>query len=266
MKNKLKILCSGHKGFIGSHLYERLIADGHDVEGIDLKDGNDIRKYNFTEKYDVIFHLAAQSSIPKCEEYPVRAHTHNVLGTLQILEHARKTNAKFIFSSSSSVEYPSIYGTQKYFGEVYGTLFFELYRLKFVALRYFNVFGERQEISGDGSLVLPTFFEQYKEKKPFTIVGSGEQRRDFVYVKDVVEANIKAMNFLDKEIIGMFNIGSGKNYSINEIADMIDKNHPRTYLMPRNEPYETLANIFYTRTYLNWNPTVDVKDWIQAQL
>mgnify|MGYP001559439271 FL=1 len=220
-------LLTGSSGFIGGHLYERLIADGHTVHGIDLKDGNDIRTYNFTEKYDVIFHLAAQTSIPKCEENPVESHTHNVLGTLRILEYAKKINAKVIFSSSSAVNYPNIYGAQKYFGEMYGELFQALYSLRFIALRYFNVFGERQEISGDGALVLPTFLKQYKEKKPFTIVGSGEQRRDFIYVGDVVEANIKAVEFLDKQNIAIFDIGSGTNTSINEIADMIDKNHPK---------------------------------------
>lgn len=262
----MKILCTGHKGFIGSHLYERLIADGHDVDGIDLKEGKDIRTYGFKEKYDVIFHLAAQTSIPKCEENPVESHSHNVMGTLRILEYAKKIGAKVIYSSSSSANYPIIYGTQKYLGEVYGFLYSHLYELKFAALRYFNVFGERQEISGEGKLVLPTFLGQYRKKEPFTIVGSGEQKRDFIYVKDVVEANIKAMEFLDKRNSFLFNIGSGVNYSINEIADMIDKDHPRVYLMPRNEPHETKAGIAIVGELLNWYPIIKVADWIKKQL
>src|SRR3990167_4849515 len=189
----MKILVTGYRGFIGSHIYDAVEADG-----IDLKDGDDIRTFEFEKDYDVIFHCAAQASILKSIENPVESLTHNVIGTLRILEHAKKTGAKVVFSSSSSIyDLKSPYALQKQMCEDL-LRYYWIQGVKSIALRYFNVFGERQEIANEGeSLVLARFLAQYKRDEPFTIYGNGLQRRDFVYVKDVVDANLKAAKFLE---------------------------------------------------------------------
>lgn len=269
----MKCLITGYLGFIGNNLSERLGFPG----GIDIKNYQDIRTFDFKEKFDVIFHLAAQASIPKSFENPVESHSHNVMGTLRILEYARKTGAKVVFSSSSSVygeaETPtkedapknpvSPYAAQKLMCEEYMKLYWKL-GVKSCALRYFNVFGEGQDKANGGySLALSIFMKQFKEGKPFTIVGDGEQRRDFVYVKDVVRANILAAEYLDEaKGFEAFNIGGGKNYSINQVANTIGKDHPRINLPPRMEPRENLADITKAKELLKWEPKTTLEAWL----
>ena len=257
----MKILVTGYRGFIGSHIYDAVEADG-----IDLKDGDDIRTFEFEKDYDVIFHCAAQASILKSIENPVESLTHNVIGTLRILEHAKKTGAKVVFSSSSSIyDLKSPYAVQKQMCEDL-LRYYWIQGVKSIALRYFNVFGERQEIANEGeSLVLARFLAQYKRNESFTIYGIGEQRRDFVYVGDVVEANLLAAEYLDKaKEFQIIDIGTGINYSINEVAEMIDKDNPRVNLPPRDEPFENRANINKAQELLNWNPTVDLPTWLRS--
>lgn len=256
----MRDLVTGHLGFIGSHLNERI------GNGIDIKMGVDIRSCEFTERFGVIFHTAAMASIPKSFEDPVLSHDHNVTGTLRILEYARQAGAKVVFSSSSSVkDLMSPYAAQKSICEEYMKLYWKL-GVKSVALRYFNVFGERQEIANDGyQLVLSVFLDQKKKGNPFTIVGTGEQRRDFVYVKDVVDANIRAADYLDRATgFEAIDIGTGVNYSVNEVADMIDKNNSRTFLPPRNEPFENKAKITKAKKLLGWKPTVTLPQWLAS--
>jgi len=278
----MDVLITGGAGFVGHHLVKRCILDGHNVRVIDdLSTGlrrnlesfafnyiEDINKVNFEpfQNVEVIFHLAAKASIPWSIENPIEAHNQNVGGVLWVLELARKIGAKVIYSSSSSVGFEPItpYSLQKKIGEDYLKLYSKLYGVKGVVLRYFNVFGEGQETANGGeTLVLSKFLAQKKRNEPFTIVGSGEQRRDFVYVGDVVEANLKAM---ECESFGIFNIGSGKNYSVNEVADMIDRNYPIIGLPPRVEPFEMKANIKRTKSVLGWSPKVKIKEWIKQQV
>src|SRR3990167_11199357 len=257
----MKIFVTGYKGFIGSHIYDAVEADG-----IDLKEGEDIRTLEFEKDYDIIFHCAAQAAISKSIENPVYSLTHNVIGTLRVLEHARKTGAKVVFSSSSSIyDLKSPYALQKQMCE--DLLRYYLIRgVKSIAVRYFNVFGEGQEIANGGySLVLSVFLDQLKRGRPFTIVGNGKQRRDFVYVGDVVEANIKAAKFLDKATeFETIDIGTGINYSINEVADMISKDNLRINVLPREEPFENWANINKAHELLAWEPKVDLPSWLAS--
>lgn len=257
-----EIMITGHKGFIGSHIYEAVGG-----AGIDLKDGNDIRTCEFPDD-KIIFHCAAQASIPKSFENLEESNSHNVTGTLRILEHARKTGASVVFSSSSSVYEPvSPYAIQKKQCEEWMKFYWTL-GVKSVVLRYFNVYGERQEIANDGyALVLSIFLDQHKKNKPFTIVGSGEQRRDFVYVKDVVNANLKAAEFLKTATkFETIDIGTGVNYSVNEVADMIDNRNSHVYLPLRIEPFENKADITKAKKLLFWSPTVTIKEWIKKQI
>jgi UDP-glucose 4-epimerase len=254
-------MVTGSSGFIGGHLLEAVGGTG-----LDLKEGNDIRVCEFPDE-KVIFHCAAQASIPKSLEDPLESYSHNVEGTIRVLKHALKTGASVVFSSSSSVYHPnsSPYAEQKAICEEFLETYWDL-GVKSVALRYFNVFGERQEIANEGeALVLARFLAQYKRGEPFTIYGNGLQRRDFVYVKDVVDANIKAVEFLKTaKKFEVIDIGSGTNYSINAIADMIDKDHPRINLPPRDEPFENLADISKAKELLGWEPKTTLEAWLQA--
>lgn len=274
-------LVTGHKGFIGSHLYRELDLNWNcTVKGIDIKDGDDICTYDFgDEPVDVIFHLAARASIPASFEHPADSNYNNVYGSLRVLEYAKRVGAKVIFSSSSSVygepvsvpthendplRYVSPYAFQKREVEEY----MRLLNINGFALRYFNVFGEGQENAnkGDNSLLLATFLEQKRNGKPLTIVGTGEQRRDFVYVKDVVQANIAAALNDEIYVPRILNVGTGKNYSVNEIAEIIDPDGKREHLPARKEPMVGLAQIGLIRDVLGWKPTLDVKDWLTTQV
>ena len=253
-------MITGSSGFIGSHLHEAIGGTG-----IDLKEGNDIRTCEFPNE-KVIFHCAAQASIPLSEKNPEECYSHKVLGTIRVLEHARKTGARVVFSSSSSVYEP----TSPYaFSKKHCEELMEYYwtkGVKSVALRYFNVFGERQEIANGGdSLALARFLKQKEEGKPFTIYGDGRQRRDFVYVKDVVRANIMAAQFLEMaEKFWAIDIGTGHNYSINEVVDMIDPKHPREKLPPRIEPFENRAERWEAKLLLRWEPKVTLPTWLAS--
>jgi nucleoside-diphosphate-sugar epimerase len=195
-----------------------------------------------------------------------------------MLKAAVNNNVKrFVFTSSSSVygdvreedlptteEHPtnpmSPYALHKLIGEQYCKLFSELYGLETVCLRYFNVYGERQPIEGAYTLVMGAFAKQLLDGKPMTINGDGEQRRDFTYVGDVIDANIRCMDY-PLELNGdVFNIGNGDNKSVNQIADMMGG--LRTHTEPVIEPRVTLADNSKVRRVLSWKPTEDLKKWI----
>ena len=161
----------------------------------------------------------------------------------------------------------SPYALQKSICEQY-LKFYWNFGVKSIALRYFNVFGEGQEIANGGdSLALSIFLKQFKNKEYFTIVGDGEQRRDFIYVGDVIEANLKAAKFLESaESFEILDIGTGINFSINEIVNMMSQTHPRINILPRIEPRENRANISRAIELLNWHPTMDIKTWLKLQL
>lgn len=280
MENEPRIVISGGRGFIGSHLAEEFPG----ALVVDLKDGNDIRTFDFPP-CDVIFHLAARAAIPESFENPLLTHDHNVTGTLRILEHARRCGARVVFSSSSSIYgepriiptpeycYPdpvSPYACSKLVCEQYMRMYWKL-GVKSVALRYFNVFGERQEIAnagGDSSLALGIFLRQRREGKPITIVGDGLQRRDFVYVKDVVGANLAAAEWLSTaKQFEAFNVGSGVNHSILEVRDMVMAGEKRVvteFLPPRPEPRIGLADITHAKFELQWETKTSISQWLSG--
>ena len=193
---------------------------------------------------------------------------------------------RFVFTSSSAIygeaETPttedsptnpmSPYALHKLIGEQYCKLFSELYGLETICLRYFNVYGERQAIEGAYSLVMGIFIDQILNKKPLTINGNGKQRRDFTYVGDVVDANIKAANEIQLMISlkgDIFNIGNGSNRSVNELAVMMVglPNHagayPRIHRTPVIEPEETLADNSKAWEVLRWAPSTTVEEWFK---
>lgn len=307
----MKYLVTGGAGFIGSHLVDRLIKDGHEVwviddlstgtlKNLDQHSGStmlhfermdicniDPKTYlpvaadHMPTKFDGIFHLAAKARIQPSIIDPVSYDLVNVHGTVRVLALAREHGCKVVFSSSSSVYgdqeklpvrekaelHPkNPYALTKAIGEQYARLFNETYGVPVVILRYFNVFGERQIPDGPYSTVVGIFLEQFNKGQKFTIVGDGEQRRDFTYVADVVDANVKAMEnqTINKAI---YNIGSGTNHSVNQVADAISPTHHRELGIVRaQEARATLANNKPAKRELRWKPTMDIVTWIKKQV
>jgi len=289
----MKILVTGGAGFIGSHVVDALIERGHEVVVLDnLLTGKkeninqkakfikgDVASFQFSkdEKFNAIFHLAAQARIQPGIKNPLSYHKSNLTGTLQMLILARDQKAQFIFTSSSSIfgadaplpfdeDTPknpdSPYALQKLMAEMYCKLFYKLYSTQSVILRYFNVYGERQLEEGPYAAVVGIFLKQLKEGKPFTIVGNGEQRRDFTYVKDAVKATILTLGL---EGFHVLNIGSNKNYSINQLANLISQKHPKMYLPPCLGEYPaTLADNSRAKKLLGWQPQTSLKQWLKS--
>jgi len=227
---------------------------------------------------DVVFHLAALARVQPSIENPIEYHNTNVNGTLNLLKACVDYDVKrFVFSSSSSVygdveekDLPtsenanlnpmSPYALHKLVGEQYCKLFSELYDLETVCLRYFNVYGERQPIEGAYTLVMGVFAQQMLQGNSMTIRGDGNQRRDFTYVGDVIDANIKCMDY-PLELNGdIFNVGNGDNKSVNQIATMMGGS--RVHIEPVIEPRVTLADNKKIKKVLDWKPTQDLKKWI----
>lgn len=284
-----RCLVTGGYGFIGGHLVEALVEGGHDVtildnlvsgkkESIQVKVNfikGDIRDRDLEDmgKFDYVFHLAALPRVQFSIDEPLKTHSANLTGTVNILEYCRKTGAKIIFSSSSAIfkgeslptkeEDPlnprSPYALQKAMSEQYIRLYHYLFGVDYAILRYFNVYGERASAEGSYPLVIALFLKQRLEGEPLTITNDGSQRRDFTYVKDIARANILAMKWE-----GEYNLGAGNNYSVNEVASMIGgetKNiGPRT-----GEPHATLAD--NTKALkAGWEPRMTLKEWLNGQV
>ena len=293
-----KILITGGAGFIGSNLAEKLAGQGQQVAVLDnLATGRlsnlkkienqiqfiqaDIRDLDSLREsfkgFDFVFHLAALPRVQISINDPITTNDVNLNGTLNVLVAARDAKVKkFIYSSSSSIygnqdsspykeDMParpmSPYAAQKYIGERYCRLFYELYGLPTVCLRYFNAYGKRQALEGAYCLVMGVFVKQRLANEPMTITGDGEQRRDFTSVADVVRANILAANSSKVGQGEIINIGHGRNYSINELAQMIGG--PTTYIPPRIEPRKILADNSLARELLGWEPTVELPEWLR---
>ncbi len=291
----MRVLVTGGAGFIGSNLVDRLIGDGHEVVIVDDMStgqnnninpkadfwGYDIADVDMDWKevfkdVDIVFHTAAKARVQPSIDNPVEFDRTNVGGVVNMLNCSRKYGVKrFIYSSSSSV-YGNVettptpeshklnpispYALQKLIGEQYCKLFSELYGLETVCLRYFNVYGERQLLEGAYCLVMGIFARQKLLGEPMTIRGDGEQRRDFTYVGDVVDANVRCMDY-PLELNGeAFNIGNSDNRSVNQIADLIGGD--RVNVEPVIEPRETLANNDKAKKVLGWSPTNKIENWI----
>lgn len=283
----MKSLVTGGEGFIGSHLVERLKSLGHDVVVVDNRGRNsvnDIRNYELMktlmEGVDFVFHLAAESKIGTCIDNPIQAASTNELGTCTLLQAARECGVKrFVYSSTSAAygnnEFPNVetqpddclnpYSVSKVNGEKWCKTYTDLYGLKTVILRYFNVYGPGQPTSGQYAPVMGIFTRQRDAGEPLTIVGDGEQRRDFVHVSDVVNANVMvAIANQDDEYYGqVYNVGSGINYSVNQIAAMISDNTTNIPARP-GECRVTLANCDKIYGAFGWKPQIKLEDWIDG--
>ncbi len=269
MENK-KIVVTGGLGFIGSHIVDELV-DNNKVTIIDnfssgkisnLKDSehknleiikadiNDVNLNKILKGKDYVFHLAALASVPGSVADPLTYNQTNIDGTVKLLIAAKEENIKkVVFSSSSAIygENPNMplkesepymplspYASQKASCELYLKSFYESYGLNYVALRYFNVFGPKQDINSQYAAVIPKFIFSLINNEQAIIYGDGEQSRDFIYVKDIVKANIKAC---ESNYNGVVNVASGNAISINQlyliVKDVLKSNLEPKYLDER---------------------------------
>ena len=225
----MKILVTGHRGYIGSHLYEKLLSMGCDVVGVDLKDGNDVLHCLPDEQFDYVFHLAALPRVGFSVENPSYALKQNVFVTSTLLEWSKRNNVKrVVFSSSAAIPGnghgpTSPYGLHKLMCELECRLYSKLYGLDTVCLRYFNVYSEDQEYGGSYSTAISAWMEMIRRGEKLRLDGDGEQTRDFIHVEDVVLANIFCMEHRLSFKGDWFNIASGKSVSMNHVREYVNK-------------------------------------------
>lgn len=299
----MKSLVTGGAGFIGSNLVDRLIDFGHEVVVIDNEYSDvhdqfywndkaqnykyDIRDYKNTrplyDGVDYVFHIAAEARIQPAIENPIEAVSINSVGTVTVLQCAREAGVKRVMYSSTSSGYglinelPNVetqpddclnpYSVSKVNGEKLCSMYTDLFGLPTVIFRYFNVYGDRQPLRGQYAPVIGIFLRQRAAGEPLTIIGDGEQRRDFTYVGDVVSANVmSATTVVDPKAFGqVYNVGSGINYSVNDVAAMISDE--TVNVSPRlGEARLSLANNQKLRKTFGWEPTIKLEDWIRKQL
>mgnify|MGYP003671711240 CR=1 FL=1 len=225
----MKVLVTGHKGYIGSKIYDELIRQGFETTGIDLKEGDDILHCLPRESYDYVFHLSAYPKVSYSIENPSYTLKQNVLATSVLLEWSVLNKVKrVIFSSSAAVndgEPKSPYGLHKLMNELECKLYSDLYGLDTVCLRYYNVYSENQEFGGAYSTAISAWMEMIKQNKPLRIDGDGNQTRDFIHLSDIVSANIFCMKN-DKKFNGkVLNVGTGKPITLNYIKKFINHHH-----------------------------------------
>ncbi len=304
-----KVLVTGGAGFIGSNLTEALLRSGHSVRVLDnfstgkrenlVFDGNyssleiiegDISDYGIcrsvVEGTDYLFHQAALPSVEQSVEDPLTSNRVNVEGTLHLLMAAKEAGVKRMIYASSCAIYgddPSLpkteemapgplspYALQKYIGERYCRLFSRLYRLETICLRYFNVFGPRQNPDSVYAAVIPRFIDALLQGRSPVVFGDGEQSRDFVYIDNVVQANLRAMSqeYLFGEVM---NVASGESLSLNQLIRLLAKILGSTaspvYQEARiGDIRHSLGDIRRARKLLNYAPQVGIETGLEKTI
>ncbi len=300
----MKALVTGGAGFIGSHIVDRLLADGHEV--IVLDDFSTGHRHNLPENHvaltiiegdishpdtvkecmagiDWVFHKAAVASVPKTVNDPVGSSAVNYQGTLNLLEAARNNNVKrFVFASSAALygDEPTLpkvetmcpvtlspYAVDKLASEFACGMYTKLYGLETVCLRYFNVYGPKQDPSSPYSGVISIFTDKLKNKETPSIFGDGEQTRDFVFVSDVVEANMKAIS-AENGVGEYYNIATGNKITLNELlktlCDIYDIEFKVNYGETRQgDIKESYAVIDKAISKLKWQPAVGLNQGLK---
>tara|TARA_B100001027_G_scaffold192094_1_gene146749 strand:+ start:1526 stop:2431 length:906 start_codon:yes stop_codon:yes gene_type:complete len=297
----LKSIITGGAGFIGSNLTDHLVKMGHKVIILDNfisgKKSNlshhkkkdvkiikvDISNSKNLEKYfkgaDYIFHLAALAEIIPSFKNPKKYFKNNVVGTLKVVEAAKKMNIKkLIYAASSScygtpkafpisenykIDPKSPYAVTKFMGEEIIMKYADIFKMPNISFRFFNVYGPRLNISGRYSAVIGNFLSQTKNNKPLTIVGNGKQTRDFIHVDDLVNAFIKIIK--SRHVNKIYNLGSGRRISINTIARIFNGKKKFIPIRP-GEPKDSLANISKLKKDINWKPKISIQSGIKKLL
>jgi len=290
----MKILVTGGAGFIGTNLIKRLLKDGHEVVSVDNystgkrenhQEGCRYHDFDLSsphtlgiyvdhgsyprwrdDEYDMIYHLAALPRIQPSFDNPLKTFNANVLSTLHILEYARKNNIKVVYADSSSVhgnKYVNPYTFTKYNGAELCRMYSEVYDLSVSICRFYNVYGPHQETEGEYCTVVGIFERQYKNGEPLTITWDGEQRRDFTHVEDIVDGLVRSGDEYF-EVCEEFELGTGENCSINELANMFGEDYPCDSLAKRKgEMRETLCTDTHAHDLLNWKSTIKLEDYIK---
>ena len=274
-----RCLVTGYRGYIGSSVYEELKKKGHEVTGIDLKDGDNILDWKCASvstkweefKPEFIFHLAAFPRVSYSIENPVKVIENNVLSSLYVLELARRVGAKrVIYSSSSSVvgngngpENP--YGASKYMPESMHGVWSKLYGVDTVCLRYFNVYSPDQQAEGPYATAVANWMQFIRDGKTPFITGDGEQRRDMAHKMDIVSANLFCMEHPTAFGGQWFDVGTSDNISLNEMKQLVKEHFANInfkYVAPRDgEVLCTKANIEPLKK-LGWSPRRDIKEGV----
>jgi len=300
----MRYIVTGGAGFIGSHIAEHLASGGHEViifdnlftgkkenirhlakkRGVSFVEGSvtDIQALKKVAKdADGIFHQGAIVSVPRSIKNPIATNEANVQGTLNVLVTARDSGIrKVVFASSSSVygDTPvlpkqedmkplpiSPYAVSKLSGEYYCRVFSSVYSLPTVCLRYFNVFGPRQDPASEYAAVIPKFITKILHDQPPVIYGDGEQSRDFTFVGDVVQANIRAM---ERDIEGVFNIAYGEQHTLNELASAVmeltgKRIEPIHKAARQGDIRHSLADISAARSQLGYSPAFTFRSGLE---
>jgi len=303
MKARMKTLVTGGAGFIGSHIVDRLLNDGHEV--VVLDDFSTGHRSNLTDNsaltivegdisnpatvndcmagIDWVFHKAAVASVPKTVNDPVGSSAVNYQGTLHLLEAARNNNVKrFVFASSAALygDEPTLpkvetmcpvtlspYAVDKLASEFACGMYTKLYGLETVCLRYFNVYGPRQDPSSPYSGVISIFTDKLKNKEVPTIFGDGEQTRDFVFISDVVEANMRAAT-TESGTGGFFNIATGNKITLNNLLNVLSDIYSVDFKANYGESREgdikeSYANVGKAGSMLGWNAKVELNQGLK---
>lgn len=299
-----KFLVTGGAGFIGSHIVERLVRNGapvrvvdnlstgrierlgHLMSAIEFVEGdlaNEATANEVVDGMDSVVHQAAIPSVQRSLSDPIATNRANVVGTLNLLESCRRAGVRrFVYAASSSAygntevlpkredmapNPMSPYALQKYVGERYCKLYYELYGLETISLRYFNVFGPGQDPSSEYSAVIPKFINCLLNNLPITIYGDGEQSRDFTFVENVIEANMLALN---AAAVGgeMCNVGCGERISLNRLVVLLENEIGRKARVIHVEPRlgdvrHSLADIDRARAIFNYQPKIGVEEGLR---
>lgn len=308
------ILITGGAGFIGSHLCDYFLKSQNNIICLDnfitgkkeniahlfgykhfkLIEG-DICDFDVCKKamqyVDIILHQAALGSVPRSVNDPLTTNKININGFLNVLQAAKETGVKrFVYASSSSAygdsaELPKVeerigkplspYAVSKYVNELYAKVYADLYGMETIGLRYFNVFGKRQDPNGPYAAAIPKFIEQLKKLQPPEVFGDGNQTRDFTYIKNVIQANELAANTQNKKALNtVFNIAFGSSTSVNELLsalkNILSLQHPEIANLPikyvpvrKGEVKHSLASIEKAKKLLGYNPTHSLEDGLK---
>ena len=280
----MRALITGGAGFVGTNLIKRLLEDGHKVVSLDNYstgkkeneqkgcyyydvDLSEVSDYSFfMEKPDVIFHLAALPRIVPSFENPVATYTSGPVATINVLDWAKKDKIPVIYAGSSSCTgdvYANPYTFSKWQNEELCNLYSKLFDVPTTICRFYNVYGEYQTNEGAYCNVLGIFERKYRKDKPLTITGDGEQRRDFTYVGDIVDGLIRASQYKSDSLSEEFELGNGKNYSINELAEAFG-DYPKEYVDARpGEMRVTLNTDTKAGDLLGWKPKGDIVKFVK---
>ena len=293
----MNALVTGGAGFIGTNLIKRLLKDGHEVVSIDNystgkkenhQEGCLYNNFDISDDYvpygrlywpnsikvmdevgypDVIFHLAALPRIQPSFETPIESFKANVVGTINILEWARKNDVKVISAGSSSVHggaYKNPYTFTKWQSDKLCHMYSEIYKVDVNVCRFYNVYGPYELTEGEYCTVVGIFQKQYENHEPLTITWDGEQRRDFTHVDDIVDGLVRSGDEYFK-VCEEFELGTGENCSINELASWFGEDYPCDSLPKRDgEMRESLCTDTHAHDLLNWKPTRDLEDYIRS--